>query len=255
MFAIERQMIIKEMLINNKSVDVSQLSKMFDVSEITIRRDFDKLEKDGILIKTYGGAILNSGSIEKITPVNDNNEKSDAVEIAKIALSMIYNDEVVFLGSGKISEAIASRLENRSNLTVITNDIFVASKLYNKIGITVKVTGGDLRPGTGTLMGYSAISYVQSIFIGKAFLSVKGVHTDYGYTLDNMEDLNLYNEIKKRTRQTIITSESSKFDNVSLSHFADISDFDIVITNSDIPDLYKEFYFNNKIKIFTTHNL
>ena len=63
MFAIERQARIKEILLKEKRVDVIELSKMFSVTEVTIRRDLDKLAREGFLIKTYGGAVLNEEAV------------------------------------------------------------------------------------------------------------------------------------------------------------------------------------------------
>ena len=138
MFASERRKKICQMLMDYKSVDVSRLSKLFNISTVTIRKDLELLESEGILTRTHGGAILNdSFPQQEHTPdaVEDMCNPEESL-IATIASHFIQDDEFIFLGTGSICTQISRILPEKKNLTIVTNNISAAIHL-NITAITV----------------------------------------------------------------------------------------------------------------------
>lgn len=251
MFAIERLNKIKEILYRDKRVDVLDLSKLFSVTEVTIRRDLDKLEREGFLIKTYGGAVLNEEILQKPSvPESDDNTIEEKRMIGKIASQMIENGEAIFLSSGTTCLEIARNIKNK-RLTIVTNDLLIGYELKDGIGIKVIVTGGDLIQSTSTLVGSFALQALSGIYINKAFIGVKGVNFDSGYTVDSYEEALIIQGVKKISNEIIIVADYTKFNHTAFARLGELTIAKKVITNKQVPSAFKRFYFENTIKMYT----
>lgn len=251
MFAIERLHKIKEILYKEKRVDVFELSELFSVTEVTIRRDLDKLEQEGFLIKTYGGAILNEDISSKLlVPEPDDSNDEEKRMIGKIASSLIENDEAVFLSSGDICLEIARNIKTKK-ITVVTNDLLVAFELKDCTGIKVIVTGGDLIHSTSTLVGGFALQSLNGIYINKAFIDVKGVNFNSGYTINSYEEVMVIQGVKKISSEIIVVADYTKFNCTAFARLGDLQLAKRVITNKKVPDEFKKYYFEHNIKLYT----
>ncbi len=252
MFAIERQNRIKEILYKEKRVDVFELSELFSVTEVTIRRDLDKLEQEGFLIKTYGGAVLNEESIQKASlPVSEDSLQGEKKMIGKIASQMIETGEAIFLSPGTTCLEIARNIKDR-RVTVVTNDLMIAYELKDSVGIKVIVTGGDLIQSSSTLVGGFALQALNGIYINKAFVGVKGVNFDSGYTVDSYEEVMVIQEVKKISNEIIAVADYTKFNRTAFARLGDLNMAKKVITNKQVPNEYKKHFFEHAIKLYTT---
>lgn len=255
MFAIERLNKIKELLYKEKRVDVVELSDMFSVTEVTIRRDLDKLERKGFLVKIYGGAVLKDDTIQQPRILDNNDETFQEKQmIGKIASEMIDNGDAIFLSPGRTCLEIARSLKDK-RVTVVTNDMSIGMALKDTIGIKVILTGGDLMPSTNTLVGGFALQALGGIFINKAFIGVKGAHLDSGYTVDSYEEVMLIQEVKKISSQLIVVADYTKFNRTGFAKLGDLTIAKTVITNKQVPSEYKRYYFESAVKLFTAFEL
>ena len=254
MFAIERQARIKEILLKEKRVDVIELSKMFSVTEVTIRRDLDKLAREGFLIKTYGGAVLNE---KQFAALSDSG--LDAVDetspekqmIGKIAATMVENGDAIFISPGTTCLEIARNIKNK-RLTVVTNDILIGYELKDCPGIKTIITGGDLLQSTSSLIGGFALQALQDIYINKAFIGVKGIHFHSGYTVDRHEEVMVLSKVIRKSNDVIIAADYTKFNHTAFAKLGDLHIAKKVISNKQVPTEYKQFYFENNIRLYTT---
>lgn len=253
MFAIERQNKIKEILYKEKRVDVSQLSELFSVTEVTIRRDLDKLEQEGFLIKTYGGAILNEEKLKE-PPIEETEDtvSEDKRMIAVIAAQMVEDGEAIFLGPGITCLEIAKKIKDK-RITVITNDMLIGMELKDSPGIKVIVTGGDLIQSTTFLVGRFAHQALSGIYINKAFIGVKGVNFDSGYTVSSYEEAMFVQEVVKISKEVIIVADYTKFNKTAFAKLGDLTMAKKVITNKQVPPEFKKYFFEYAIKIYTTY--
>lgn len=257
MFAAERIRLIKELLTDKKHIDVSTLSSLLNVSEVTIRRDLEKLEGQGFLTRTHGGAIINDAPIDEDNDYDDNIEDpllEYRKEISDIAVQLIEDNDVIILSPGPTNLQVAKKLFSKRNVTVLTNDLNIASELSNNIGNKVILPGGDLDPVTLNLSGKLTEENIRKFYVNKAFIEIDGVSLDRGYTLQNIDKASVVKEMLNISHQKIIVCTYKAFDFIAFSQLAPISVANKVITNPQIPDTYKNYFFENNIQLFTAFN-
>lgn len=257
MFGVQRLQKIREMVLEQEIVDVSSLSETLNVSEVTIRRDLDKLEKEGFITKTYGGAVLNKELKAERGPAlkNSADHNEDISLISEIVLQMIEGDEAVFLGGGPISRQVVRHLPEKKKLKVITHDIFIAAELHDNPSVKVTVTGGELVTSAGIMVGPCVLRMLKEIYINKAFIEVKGVDLKFGYSMESYDEIEIVREILNISKEVIALADCAKFDKVGFTKLGDLSLFKKVIGNKEIPEEYKRYYYDNYIKLYTTYEV
>lgn len=257
MFAVERIRLIKELLTDKKHIDVSTLSSILNVSEVTIRRDLEKLENQGFLTRTHGGAVINDTSVYEETPYDTNTEDpllQYRNEISDIAVQLIEDNDVILLSPGPTNLQIAKKLSAKRNVTILTNDLSIAGELSNNAGNKVILPGGDLDPSTLTLSGKLTEENIRNFYVNQAFIEVDGVSLARGYTLQDINKASVVKEMLNISHQKIIVCTYKAFDFIAFSQLAPISIPNKVITNPEIPDNYKNYFFENNIQLFTAFN-
>lgn len=255
MFAIERIRIIKNYLVEKKQVEVNQLSQMLGVSEVTIRRDLEKLEGEEFLTRTHGGAVL--GSIKELS--SDNVEASllkDYIEIAKIAIRMINDDDVIMLTNGSINLEIAKQLTSKNKVTVLTNDLNIASHIMEAQSAKVVLLGGDIDFHTKAVFGTLTINNLKNFFVNRIFIEVDGISSKLELTVPNIDMATFIQESAKNADERIILCTSSAFEKNSFYRAGLVSDLcDKLITNHTISDQQKNNIFKANIQLFTSIDL
>lgn len=258
MFAIERIKIIKNYLIENKQLEVNILSKMLNVSEVTIRRDLEKLEKEGFITRTHGGAVLNTGdnSYNENLYIDDIDEESaDHGDIADIAIEMINDDDVIMLSNGVINLSIAKKLINKKNLTVVTNDILIAAELTNHQTIKVILLGGVIDSSTKSVFGTLTIDNLNLFFVNKLFIEVNGISNNLDVTVSSINMASLIQASIKNSNERIVLCSSEAFRKNSFYKVGKLTEItEKVITSPNIDDNFKTEIFNNNIQLFTSVN-
>ena len=154
MLAIERRNRILAKLKAEKHVVVSELAKLFSVSEGTIRRDLDRMEKDGLVVKSYGGAVLSeSGTSELPFIVRKRSNVEEKLIIAEIAASLVNDGDAIILDASSTAVFIAQKLKSKKNITLITNSVEVLMELSDVTGWRILSTGGTLKEESCALVG------------------------------------------------------------------------------------------------------
>ena len=259
MFGAARLQRIREVIAEKKHIDVSTLSSMLSVTEVTIRKDLEKLESEGFIIKTHGGAILNGDHTNNISSAVDIHPAAQYDEnkstIGTIAAHLIKEGEYIFVGPGTTCYYVALALKDKKNINIVTNNISVVNALANNSSINVIVTGGNLQGNSMTLTGEVAINMLEGIFIDKAIISVTGVHIDNGYTISNMDDINIYRTIINISKELIIVADGTKFDKTSFIKLGNLDIAKKVVTNENVPREFKAYFFQKGIQIFTSYEI
>ncbi|HEY8391790.1 MAG TPA: DeoR/GlpR family DNA-binding transcription regulator [Capillibacterium sp.] len=259
MYAAERLAKIRRIIREKKRIDVATLSKLLAVSEVTIRRDLVKLENEGYIIKTYGGAVLQelvdenpkNGPAPEVSP-NDDPYLAEKEQIAKIAANLVQDDQIIFLGPGTTCYQIAASLTNKRNLTIVTNNLYVISLLQKLPTINVIAVGGEVNYARNCLVGPIAQNCLKHLHTNISFVSVDGINLDRGYTLNDFDVLDIIKAIQLNSDEVVLAVDYSKFDKIALTSIGDLTYFKKVITNSRIPEEYKNYYFQNCIGLYTT---
>ncbi len=232
MLSLERRNLILSRLQEDKKVIVSQLSQEFDVSEETIRRDLDKLDKEGIAVKIYGGAVLNENdNIELPFNVRKKSNVNGKQKMAELIADMVEDGEHIMLDASTSAVYIAKALKQKKNLTVVTNSIEIMIELSDVVGWNVICTGGNLKSGYLALVGPRADEGYRNCHVEKAFISCKSIHMDKG-AMDGNDDLSqTKREMISAAQKCIFVVDSSKFGRYAFSRVCDFEDIDVVVTD------------------------
>lgn len=237
MLAVERRRVIFEILHEKGSVTVVDLSRRFDVSEETIRRDLTKMESSGLLQKTYGGAFLNAGMhLEIPVDMRVHTYVEGKHVIGRLSAQLIHNGDTIFLDASTTAVHIAENILDKKNVIVITNALRVAEMLSRSPDIKVICTGGTLRPTTLTMVGKSAETAIGTYFADKAFICCDGVHRIHGITDANEKEAEVRKQMMKQAESSILVVDATKFDRTSFVHMADFGDFDALVTDRELSD-------------------
>lgn len=251
MFAIERIKIIKNHLLKDNKVSVAKLSELLDVTEVTIRRDLEKLEKEGFLKRTHGGAVL-ADYIEEFT-LNENEEGENFLlyqEIADTAFHLVSDGEAIMLINGTVNMHIAKALTAHSNLTIVTNDLMIASAFSYSPGNTLILLGGDLEENA--VFGQMTIDNLRNFSFDHLFMEVDGLSDTVGITVSNTKKATIIQQAIKLADSVTVVCPSRFFGSKSLCRVGNLNIAHRVLTDSHLEDKYKNYVYNHNIPLFTS---
>ena len=241
MLALERRNLILEKLQDEKKVVVSELSSQFGVSEETIRRDLEKLEKEGLATKSYGGAVLNeSTSIDMPFNVRKKANVPGKQKIAELVAARVHDGDHIILDASSTAVFIAKAIKDMENLTVITNSIEIIIELSDVSDWNIICSGGSLREGY--LAGFNSFN------ADKAILSCKGIDLVKGVTDGNEMFSQAKQVMMQSARETILAVDSSKFDRIAFAKLCDAGAMDTVITDRRPDDRWLSFFEGNHVE-------
>ncbi len=261
MFPAERQKIIRNLITKDGQVEVTTLSSMLNVSEVTIRKDLEKLQKEMILVRTHGGAILQdyqSDVLELKSPlpnINQNISTEKTEELATLGSMLIKDNDTIMLVDGSINRHIATKLENKNNLTIITNDIFIAKNVKIRNNSKVIVIGGELDIYENALYGHFSIKSLKEFYVNKCFAEVDGLCEDLTITCKNPNKSVLIEECFKNSSEKILIFDSSVYNKKSLYKVGKVNIATSVLTTIDMAQEVKDKFFNLNIKVYTPVNI
>ncbi len=243
MLALERRNLILEKLQAEKRVVVSELSQLYNVSEETIRRDLDKLEKEGLAIKSYGGAVINEDiSIDLPFNVRKNQNVSGKQKMAEIVASMVHDGDHIFLDASTTAVFVAKALKERERLTVITNSMEILLELSDVSGWNIISTGGVMKEGYLAFLGSRTEESIRSYFVDKVIFSCKALDKDWGI----MESQEAFGSTKKAMmssgKEKILVIDSTKFDQTAFSVAGKLRDVDIVVTDREPSERWLNYF-------------
>jgi DeoR family transcriptional regulator of aga operon len=247
---LKRRSLILEMLDKQGDLSVIKLSKLYKVSEVTIRNDLSKLEEKGLLIRTRGGAIKNipiTYDLSLNQRVNKN--KKEKQKIGKKALDFIKDGHTIVMDSGSTTLEIAKNLGKFKNLKLITNSLPIADNVADLDEVEVIVPGGILRSEMRSLVGPMAERNLLNYYCDVAFLAVDGIDADHGIFTPVIYEATLCKTMMEISKMVIVVCDSSKFLRKSFVKIAPINNIDVIITDSGIPEAEKNKLEELKIKV------
>lgn len=238
MLAVERRNKIEELIQKNRSVLVPELAKKFDVTTETIRGDLEKLEKQGVLIRTYGGATLVEGS-EADIPVYDREviNYEGKQRIGKRAAGIIKDGETVFLDASTSSLHIARNIKEKKSLTVITNSERIINELASCENIRVMSTGGLLTPRSMSYVGRIVEKTIRdNYFANKVFFSCRGATLTRGLTESNEAEAEIKKAMIDCSESVIFLCDHTKIGKIGVPVISDFNRLDMMITDIKMTD-------------------
>ena len=246
----ERLDSIEEMVISEKKVTVSKLSEKFDVTEETIRRDLEKLEEKGLIVRTYGGAILNienkSEGIPFYKRAGINLESKQFIALK--ALEFIKRGTTLITDSSSTVIEVLKLIKDRTDLTIITNSIEALHEL-NQSDLNILSTGGAFNKNSLSLQGLVAKNTIKNYHVEIALVSCKGMDKINGIMDSSDEEAEIKKQMIEQANIVILLIDHTKFDKTSLVKLFNFSDIDYIITDVEPRAEWIEFLNSSNIKI------
>ena len=243
---------ILEWLQEEGSARVRNLAEAFDVSEVTVRQDLEKLEAEGHIVREHGGAFLKSVTQQVHSMALQHNQNMDAKQrIGCAAAALVGDGESIILDSGSTTTEVAANLLGRRDMTVVTNALNIALMLGAEPGFDVHMPGGQFKAPTLSLSGERSADYFTGLFAEKLFLATAAIDLDAGLTYPSLSDISVKRAMIDAARQVILVADSSKIGARSFSALGGIDLIDILVTDDGIDKAQRAAFVAAGVEVIT----
>jgi DeoR/GlpR family transcriptional regulator of sugar metabolism len=238
MLAAQRQALIVEEVQRRGAVRVSDLTRQFGVSDMTIRRDLDLLVHQGLVEKVHGGATTPRGSSTEEPGFEAKwlRQQPEKEAIARAAARLVAPGTAVGLSAGTTTWTLAHELRDIPGLTVVTNSIQVAEVLYRGAADQTVVLTGGVRTPSDALVGPVAVSALGQLHLDMVFMGVHGMDVRSGFTTPNLLEADADRAFVQAARRLAVVADHTKWGVLGISTIAALEDADVVVTDEGMPD-------------------
>ncbi len=232
-----RQQEILDYINGNGSATIRDFLGIYDVSEATIRRDFDELSKLGLIDRIHGGAMrVNSTALVHFHTEKMTLRLNEKKQIAAYAASLVKNGESLFLDSGTTATFIAMELTNHKDLIIITNNLDIVRSVQFDPTVSLIVTGGVRNDQYSALVGNIAENLISSFHVDKAFMGCDAIDVESGVYNANFPAVGVKQCIVNCGKKTILVADSSKFYVKALAKVCSLQAIDMIITDKGLDE-------------------
>lgn len=234
MLSVTRRQKIKELIQEKKSAKVHEMAACFDVTVETIRRDLIVLEKEGALMRTHGGAFIQSG-VENLVDaqLRTNIYVDNKTTIARACCKLIDNGDTIFLDNSTTCYYIARELRSK-RLTVATNNLKIIEELADCENIQLICVGGLFAPTEMSFYGLVASTVINQLYFDKCFLSCRSISLEHGLTEASEKWCSLRKLAISRSKKRYLAADFSKFDETSFVQVCALEELDMIITDKPL---------------------
>ena len=225
---------------------IKELSSRLDVTEMTIRRDLNYLADESVVEIIPGGAIFKTSSErdseqEKYLITHESTKKiTEKMKIGQKAASLIEPNDTIVLDVGSTTEFLAKFIPIDFPITVLSYALNILVEIYRKKNCTPIFAGGYFHENTLMFNSPGGLDLIASTRSDKAYISAAGVHDSLGVTCANAYEIETKKAVLAATKTRILLADSSKFGKTHYAHFADLTDFNLIITDADVPEEYTQ---------------
>ncbi|PWB55991.1 MAG: DeoR/GlpR transcriptional regulator [Anaerolineales bacterium] len=251
MLSEERRNQILEIINHDKIIKIKDITKRFNVSIATVRRDLDILQEQLYIKRVYGGAIpVTPSGTEPLYFTREMENRAEKIAIGKAAAEMVVEGDTIYLDIGTTTQEVGRNLKKMNNITVITSSLTIMTELANS-NVTVYSLGGKIRPHELSMSGSIAIHSLEQFCVQKAFIGAAGVTFDEGISDFNYEEAQVRLTAIKRAKQAILVVDSTKFGNNAFARTCSLDYFHTIVTDINVPKKYIDGINDRKINLVT----
>jgi DeoR family deoxyribose operon repressor len=246
---------IVDMLKSETAVSVRELADTLDVSEMTVRRYLNDLSERGMVTLLHGGAVLNQESYYEsyerryLLSTEGTKHREEKRRIGTAAAKLIEENDIVIVDSGSTTEWLAKSFPEGYKVRALCYALNILIELHRKELCEILFAGGELHRNTLMFESGEALKMIGRFRGRKAFFSASGIHGELGVTSANEYETEMKQASLGSSLEKILLADSSKFGMVSSSYYADLADFDTIITDSGVPEEYRELVGNLGIEL------
>lgn len=250
MLSIERQREITDILLEKKSASVAELAERFQVSFETIRRDLKALEADGVVEKSYGGAVLKEKVRHKVDFKTLSHIMVDIKRnMASKAIRFIKPNDCIYIDFSTTCGQLVPLLQDIP-VNVLTNSLEVMNQLSDKARVSLFSIGGCWDPDNCAFMGSTAISNLSQYHVDKAFISCRALSMEQGISDKTEAEAELRRKIIESSNQVYLLADSSKFGWIAFRKTCDFQKITAVITDEEPDREWKAFFEKNGVACY-----
>lgn len=235
MIPAEREAQILALLQEQGSVTIEELSSRFAVSDMTARRDLDRLEEKGLAERCHGGAMLPGRLVgEEPYIAKAATRIEEKRRIAQAAVEFVRDHDTLILDSGTTTLQMLTVLERRRGLTIATNDLTIALE-GSRAGMTTYMAGGLILSEIGSAVGEGPRVFFERLAVDVAFIGVASVSRDGFICTTSLEKAVAKTAMLKAARKTVLLADASKFGSAAFVKICPLTEFDVIITDRKMP--------------------
>lgn len=251
MLAVERRQSIIDIVEEKKKVLVGEIALRFSVTEETIRRDLEILENQGVLKRTYGGAILNQGTnVDYPLSMREVSNKNAKTIIAEEVAKVVQEGDTLMLDSSSTALYVAKYIKiSKKKVTIITNSFRIITELQDSNDINLILAGGSFRDSSKAFVGKWTENIIKNYYVNKAIICCKGLDINRGIMDSNELEAEVKFLMAKSAEEVFLVIDSMKFDKISFVKIMDIGEVHYVYTDKVLNKQWKDFFNENKVKI------
>lgn len=243
MIAAERHQNILELVAERGQITITEICELFDVSEMTARRDLNKLDQEGVLRRVHGGAVRNLGrSYEPPFTVREIKNQEIKKNIGLKAAELIFDGDSIALDVGTTTLEIVTGLKGKHDLTIVTSCLQIANAITTSLSlesdIRLIIAGGIVRPRELSMVGSIPEKVYSELHVDKAFIGIGGISLEDGLTEFNMEDARVKQILMESAREVIVVADSSKFGDTTFTTVSPLTSVDKIVTDRSIDQQY-----------------
>jgi len=230
--AQDRREYILEQVRTKGRIRVREIAEQFGITDVTVRRDLDWLAANGLLTKTYGGAVL-SELPDAMMSVRFRQTRNVAAKqvIGRLAAGLIADGDVIYLEAGSTCYEIIPYLADKRDLTIIVNSLALMVRLHEQIHHKVILTGGLYRPERMDMIGPAAEATIGHLGGFKAFTGADDISIVGGISGADVATVTFARLVLRQAAEVIFVGDHTKFDKPALYKIADIDQLDVIVTD------------------------
>jgi len=250
MNADNRRKKILELLHKNGTVRVAELSRIFEISEVSIRLDLADMENKGLLTRVHGGAVSSykpyyNMSLHQRLSTNQSHKEIIAKKIA----DMIEDNDTIMLNSGTTTLLVFRAIPRDLNLSIVTNSISIALEGTTNPNFNMILLGGLINTRYQFTFGDDAIKQLKAYHADKLILSVDGIDSEHGFSTYYDKEAEIDRIMLEQSSVNIVAADHSKFNRRAFTKISDLSVADYIVTDTSVPDNLKNKIAKQSIKI------
>jgi DeoR family fructose operon transcriptional repressor len=249
LFAVERRMKMAEFIGKQKTASVAEITRWLGASPATVRRDLLWLDKQGLILRTRGGALALDHGPQRLlrqTAPGYQDRLNECIDekkaIGRLAAENIADGEIIMIDAGSTNQYMVSFFARKRDLTVITNSLEISRELLvlteQNPSLTIICSGGTVFQRTRSLIGMTAEQALAQFFVDRAFIGVRGLSLQHGITSPFFEEISVKRQMMKAAREVVVLADHTKINQTFAGLIAPLSAVHTLITDAGAdPDL------------------
>lgn len=247
-----RLRLVAQTLQQQNAIHLRDMAALLDVSEMTLRRDLDRHDGD---LRLLGGYITRISDPTEVGDYRVTEQDSRQIEekrrIGRLAAAFVQPGDTIFLDCGTTTPFVVDFIPEDLAFTAVCNSLNVLLRLQQKPNCTIILCGGTFHRHNLVFENRTDSSMLDGIRLARAFLSAAGVSRQFGVTCFNLDEVEVKRKVLRQAQQSLLLADHTKFDAVRAAHFADLADFDCVISDKKIPRAYRDSFATGDTQLLT----